>query len=150
MARSSRSSNASVACRLEWRPSRWQAWLLAPITFAACFSLLVCALPAVAAWPAALAAAGWGMCSLRRELRRPPRQLLFPGDDTPVRIDGEAVEDVQVHWRGPLAFMRWRDRQGRVQRLAWWPDTLPPPRRRELRLAAGPAGVSPRRAGMAP
>jgi toxin CptA len=43
--------------------------------------------------------------------------------------------DVQVQWRGPLAFLWWRDGKGRRQRLQGWPDNLAAAARRELRLA---------------
>ena len=51
-------------------------------------------------------------------------------------LDGEAIHDVAVQWRGPLAFLSWRGTEGRVHRLSWWPDTLAVGPRRELRLAA--------------
>jgi toxin CptA len=55
-----------------------------------------------------------------------------------------------LQWRGPLAFLRWRDSDGRMHRLAWWPDVLPVAARRELRLAAlDGAGAVPA-ASMAP
>jgi toxin CptA len=62
--------------------------------------------------------------------------VVISDDGTAVSVDGARVEDFTVHWRGPLAFARWRDGQGGVHRLAWWPDTLPASARRELRLAA--------------
>jgi toxin CptA len=52
-------------------------------------------------------------------------------------LDGQPLDKAEVQWRGPLAFLVWWDRQGRPQRLSWWPDTLPAASRRELRLAAG-------------
>jgi toxin CptA len=54
----------------------------------------------------------------------------------PATLDGQPIDNVRLQWRGPLAFLFWRDRQGRPQRLSWWPDTLPAASRRELRLAA--------------
>jgi toxin CptA len=88
--------------------------------------------------------------SIRQQRRKPVRQLVFPGGDSPVQIDGVAVESVVVQWRGPLAFVTWRESSGGRQRLSWWPDTLPPERRRELRLAAGREDASRSRPGMAP
>ena len=46
-----------------------------------------------------------------------------------------ALSAVNVRWRGPLATLEGRDPAGKLRRLAWWPDTLPPPARRALRLA---------------
>lgn len=43
-------------------------------------------------------------------------------------VDGLPVDALDLHWRGPLAFLRYRDATGRRQRLAWWPDTLRVPR----------------------
>ena len=91
--------------------------------------------PAALAWPLGLTALAWGLWSVRRERRRPVRSLLLPAEG-PVRVDGHAVEDFALDWRGPFAFLRWRDAQGRIQRHALWPDTLSPAARRELRLAA--------------
>jgi plasmid maintenance system antidote protein VapI len=65
-------------------------------------------------------------------------------------LDGVPVEQVEVQWRGPLAFVSWKGRDGRRQRLSWWPDTLPPARRRELRLAANATDTAPHRSAMAP
>ena len=59
-------------------------------------------------------------------------------------LDGVPLADAALAWRGPLAFLRWRDAAGRRGRLAWWPDTLPPAERRVLKL------WSPDGPGMAP
>ncbi len=114
------------------------------------FAVLVSEMPRSAAWPVALAASAYGGWLFRREQRRPPRTFVFPGDDAPVLLDGEAVDEVTVLWRGPLAFVRWRDADGSAHRLGWWPDTLPPARRRELRLATPPPLAAPDAASMAP
>ncbi|KGO97621.1 hypothetical protein N791_09275, partial [Lysobacter defluvii IMMIB APB-9 = DSM 18482] len=60
------------------------------------------------------------------------------------------VAAVAVEWRGPLAFLRWRDAAGRVHRRTWWPDVLRPRDRRRLRLAAGNESASPVVASVAP
>jgi toxin CptA len=101
------------------------------------------------AWPSALMAAGYGTWLARRESRRPTHQLVWPIDGTPL-LDGLALQDAQVQWRGPLAFLRWRDGKGHPQHLAWWPDTLPPRSRRELRLAAASSAGTRPAASMAP
>ena len=98
-------------------------------------------MPRGAAWLLALAASTYGGWLLRREQRKPPRMFVFPGDDGPVLLDGEAVDGVTVQWRGPLAFVRWRDADGGAHRLVWWPDTLPRERRRERDGSAGAVGA---------
>ena len=125
-----------------------QRGLLALLVVGAVLALLNCGLPAMAAFPAAMAVVVRGAWLLRRERRRPPRRVeLAPGV---ARVDGAGVDMLEVAWRGPLAFMRWRDAAGRVQRLAWWPDVLPAPDRRRLRLVAGAESVSPVAASVAP
>lgn len=82
----------------------------------------------------------------RRELRRPVRRLVVPHSAAPARVDDADMEALEVHWRGPLAVLAWRDPRGRRHRLHAWPDTLRRPARRELRLALaarGPARVPP-------
>jgi toxin CptA len=149
MSRSHRLSRPSVSCRLEWRPSRWLQGALAVLGLLAVWSVLLSEMPRWAAWPVAVGVLAYSLAAIGRERRRPARHLVFPGGDGPVRIDGVAVEGVVVQWRGPLVFVRWRE-PGGGQRLSWWPDTLPPERRRELRLAAGLEDASRRRPGMAP
>ena len=58
-------------------------------------------------------------------------------------IDGVPVDGLRIAWRGALAFARWSSPTGAVERLVWWPDTLPADRRRELRMAM-PVETSPR------
>jgi toxin CptA len=142
--------SSMVDGRLEWRPSCWPLAVLAALTMLAPFAVLVSEMPRGAAWPLALAASVYGGWLFRREHLKPPRMFVFPGDDGPVLLDGEAVDEVTVRWRGPLAFVRWRDSDGRAHRLGWWPDTLPPARRRELRLAAPAPVAAPDAASMAP
>lgn len=110
------------------------------------FSLLASELPRWLGWPLAPVVVLAGVRAARAELRKPQRQLVWPGLEAPVSIDGQAIAEAVVEWRGPLAFLRWREPDGRMRRLGWWPDTLPAAARRELRLAAtGPrASRSPR------
>ena len=66
-----------------------------------------------------------------------------------VLVDGVAVAQPRLQWRGPLAVLSWRDAGGHSRYRSWWPDTLPPARRRELRLAADnliPARATPQMA----
>ena len=150
MPHSGRWSNASAPCRLEWRPSRWLAGALAALATLAAFSVFASGMPRIAAWPLVLASLGWGVRQAWMELRQPRREWVFPGGEAPILLDGLPVEAVQVEWRGPPAFVRWRGPEGRIRRLAWWPDTLPAARRRELRLAAGQGEASRSRRAMAP
>ena len=158
MPNSMRSSAASASCppieafggRLEWRPSRWPLAVLAALTLLAPFAVLVSEMPRAAAWPLALAALLHGLWSIRQERRRPRCVFVFAGDGAPVLLDGAVIDGVTVRWRGSLAFVRWRGEDGRVHRRSWWPDTLPPARRRELRLAAPAQAAAPDAASMAP
>ncbi len=122
--------------------------LLALGAFAA-ISVVISEMPRSFAWPLALVAAGYGTWLARRESHRPPHQLVWPIDGSPL-LDGLALHDAHLHWRGPLAFLRWRDGEGHLQHLAWWPDTLPPRSRRELRLAAASSVGTRPAASMAP
>lgn len=106
-------------------------------------------MPRLLAWPLAVGAAGHAAWLACRELRRPGCALVWPMDGEPM-IDGHVLQQAQLHWRGPLAFLQWRDDQGRRHHLAWWPDTLSPRARRELRLAAASCASTRPRASMAP
>lgn len=129
------SSNGFVPCRIEWRPSRWLAGGLVLLAALAPAALWASELPAGAAGLLGLAALVHGLRLADREWRRPGRSLLFTADGRLLVDDIEAA-DMQLQWRGPLAFMSFHDPAGLRLRLAWWPDTLPSARRRELRLAA--------------
>lgn len=91
------------------------------------------------AWPLALPLAamslGQGAWLARRERQRPARSLVIPVNDAVATIDGEPMADLQLQWRGPLAFLQWRAPDGRLHRLQGWPDNLDATARRELRLA---------------
>jgi hypothetical protein len=150
MAHSHRLSSGSVNCRLEWRPSRWLIGALLCLAVLAAFSVLASEMPRRAAWPLALAALAWGAWRAWRHAHLPPQGFVFPGNELAAMWDGQPIQDAQLQWRGPLAFLSWSDRSGQRQRLAWWPDTLPPARRRELRLAVGNGDAAPRRPGVAP
>lgn len=135
MPTSQRSSRASAPCHLEWRPSRLLAGALALLGVLAALALIGSEIPLPLSMPFALLAVGEGLRLARRECRQPMRLLVIGGDGA-ATLDGQAITGLSVEWRGPLAFMRFRDVDGRPCRLAWWPDTLPAPSRRELRLAA--------------
>ncbi|MFC3715363.1 hypothetical protein ACFONC_04265 [Luteimonas soli] len=97
------------------------------------------------AWPLALAAMAHGAWLAWREARAVRGELVIPGADGRASIDGRAVDGLSVRWRGPIAFVQWRDGDGHCHRHVFFPDTLPAARRRELRLAA-PAPAPARRA----
>ena len=143
MSKSHRLSSASATCRLEWRPSKLiVAWLIL-LAVLSPVSLLSSALPRWLAWPLAFAAALWALRGVFRYLRH-PRHVLRVAVDGSWEIDGAAVEGGKVRWRGPLAFVAWRDGAGRSHALSFWPDTLAKAARRELRLATpNTASVSP-------
>ncbi|UNK49639.1 hypothetical protein MNR01_00915 [Lysobacter sp. S4-A87] len=149
MPTSQRSSRASAPCLLEWRPSRLLAAALALLGVLAALALIGSELPPPLSLPLALLAAGEGLRLARRERLRPTRLVVIGGDGT-AKVDGQAITALCVEWRGPLAFMRFRDVDGRSHRLAWWPDTLPAARRRELRLAAPVKAAAQKASSMAP
>ena len=149
MTHSIRSSNVSAPCRLDWRPSRCVIVAIGVIGLLGAFAIFGSEMPRLFAWPLALGAASHAAWLVLREWRRPRCELVWPMDAEPI-IDGHVLQQAQLHWRGPLAFLRWRDDEGRLHHLAWWPDTLPPRARRELRLAAASCAGTRPRASMAP
>lgn len=102
-------------------------------------SLLLSRLPAALAWPAALAAVVAGAAQARRELSRSPGVLLWSGAQAHVRLGSNHAQvvwqKVALRWQGPLAVVSGIDPQGHRRHLVWWPDTLSPQARRQLRLA---------------
>ena len=150
MSKSRRWSTVSAPCRLEWRPSGLLAAALLTLGLLAAASLLASEAPRFAAWPSALAASAYGGWLARRELRRPARGLTIPMADSPATLDDAPMADFHMQWRGPLAFVQWRDAQGRRRRMQFWPDTLSAPARRELRLAMIARASAPPTGSMAP
>jgi len=102
------------------------------------------ALPAAAQWPLGLLAAAVAAGQGWWHARRPPLAIVIPHGDAPARVDDQVIEALTLHDRGPLLQLGWRV-QGRRRACLFWPDTLPGPRRRELRLAmqARPISRSP-------
>ena len=147
MTRSTRHwSTTSAPCRLELGPSRLLAAALILLGALGAFAVLLSEMPALAAWPVALASMGQGVWAARRELRRAVCRIVVPHSPLPATLDGTDMASLEVHWRGPLATLAWREAGGRRRRLHGWPDTLRRPARRELRLALaarGPVGASP-------
>ena len=167
------SSPGSAPCRLElqWRPSRWLLAALLILSLLAPLSVLGSELPRALAWPLALGAAGAGLAAAWREAGRAPRHLRLaataPGADAGPHagrdtldghwtlddrdtLDDRELARFELAWRGPLAFAHLVYRDGRHERLVWWPDTLPAQRRRELRLAAAARHASRHARPMAP
>jgi len=133
MAKSRPWSTASAPCRLEWQSSRILAGALLTLGVLAAAAVLACELPWLLSLPIAAVAVLYGAWLARRELRRATLEMVIPSGTA--TIDGVPVSDLQVHWRGSLAFLRWRDAAGRRQRRQCCPDNLGPAARRELRLA---------------
>jgi len=151
MPNSPRWSNGSVNCRLEWRPSRLLQALLILLGLLGAMSVLASEMPGLFAWPLAVASLGYGAWRARREGRLERLAFWFPGNGRPPTVDGRPMLDAHLQWRGPLAFLRWRAcAGGRWRHAAWWPDTLPAPQRRELRLAAGDGDAGRHRRDRAP
>ncbi|WP_460457435.1 hypothetical protein [Arenimonas alkanexedens] len=92
-------------------------------------------LPPATQLPAACLALAAGLRLARREAGRAPCTLLWAGGDAPVRLGDQQLIAPRLHLRGPLAVLSGRDQCGRLQRFCWWPDTLSPGLRRQLRLA---------------
>ena len=135
MSKSRRSSIISAPCRLEWRPSRQVGaalWLLAML---APSCLLASDLPRAWVWPLAVIAGMIGIRNARRYRQQPISRLVIPAGRGAPTCDGERIERLLVHLRGPLAFLRWRDGDGRNRRVVFAQDTLTAPARRELKLA---------------
>ncbi len=150
MSRSHSSWNGSASCRLEWRPSMLQEAMLCLLGLLAVVAILGSALEPPFSVPLSLLVAGYTGRSARSGRRRPPRQLVIPAGESPATLDGLVLERLHVQWRGPLAFLAWQDASGQRGDLVWWPDTLDARQRRELRLAADNAVVSPAVATVAP
>jgi len=135
MPNSPRLSTSSVNCRLEWRPSRQERAALLLLALLGAFSLLNCDLPTSLAWPAAGIAVVLGGWSLRQSGKRPPREFLIAPDLNACRLNGTPLSHLDLRWRGPLLFVRWKHlTQRRWQHAVFWPDTLPAAKRRELKL----------------
>jgi len=142
MPNSPHSSTPSPGCRLEWRPSHQEQAALLLLTVLGTFSLLNCDLPALLAWPAAGIAVAWGILCLRQNGKRPLLEFLIASDIKACRLNGQLLSQLDLRWRGPLLFVRWKyPARHRWHHTVFWPDTLPAVKRRELRLAA-PAAQS--------
>lgn len=140
MPRSHNSCSASTPCRVDWRPSPLALACLLLLALGAAVALLMSDFPRIVAWPLAIAALARGAWLARREQRKLPAQLAWPGNG-PALLDGQPLQQPSLHLRGPCVFLHWREGR-RLRALVWWPDTLDQAQRRELRLAAGGADTS--------
>ncbi|QNP40937.1 hypothetical protein [Lysobacter solisilvae (ex Woo and Kim 2020)] len=128
-------SNASAPCRLEWGASRLFAASLLVLGVLAAMAVIGSDLPSLLSCPLALVAILHGVVLARREVHGGVRNVLIPHGDGETSIDGRAAGGLELHWRGPLGFLRWLDDRGRWHLLAGCPDNLDADARRELRLA---------------
>ena len=135
MSKSQRLSRRSVTFQCDWRPSRLLAGALLGLVLLAPMAVLASDLSGWQTWPLALFAGGWGLLDARRYWQRRIRHVSISGGNAPAVCDDEPLLDLQLHVRGPLVFLHWRNRAGCTQRLVWAPDTLSDSQRRELRLA---------------
>ena len=108
------SSPGSAPCRLEWHPSRWQ--IAAHVLFALLMPWVATAsaLPGAAQWPLGLAAGAGTAWQGWRHARRRPRAFVIPAGDAPAQLDGQPVDALALHDRGPLLQLSWRQ-HGRRQ-----------------------------------
>lgn len=150
MPNSQRLSHGSETCRLEWRPSRTFAALQMGLGLLGACSVLASEMPRAAAWLIAAAAIVYAVLLSDRHLRLESVPVVWNGRTGTATIDGVETGEASLQWRGPIAFLHWRDGARRRRCLAFWAHILDPKARRELRLAAGPAAASRRESSMAP
>lgn len=133
-------SNASLPCRIEWRPSRWAVFGTVLIGVLAAVAVMLSALPEPTRLLSALALLVFALWRAWRESRRRHWLLHWPGlDRSAVCVINEretAVTICAVQLRGPLAGVSLNDGSLRSTHYLWWPDTLDAASRRALRLMA--------------
>jgi toxin CptA len=121
---------------------------LLALTLLAMLALASSDLPLGAVGIASAAALLYGARLAHGEWRQERLQLHWSPPATELRVlFGGRSETWRVgcwHLRGPLAALLAFDERGRRRRLLWWPDTLPAPARRRLRLASVRRSRSPR------
>jgi toxin CptA len=138
-----------VPCRFELRPSRWLIGAMLLLSVCAPLAVLVSAMPRWLAWPLAVFGIASGLRLAWREYTLPVLGVVLSADGA-AAVDGVPVEGFRVDWRGMLAFVDWRDADGRLRRRSLWPDTLSSAMRRELRLAVRKRGDGQTPPSMAP
>src|SRR3546814_17355461 len=101
-------------------------------------------MPRIAAWPLALSALAHGGWLAWREARAARGELVIAGEGGRASVDGRAVDDLSVRWRGPTAFVEWRDGDGCRRRHVFFPHPPPPARRLYLQTADPSLLTTPR------
>jgi len=142
-------SSASAPCRLEWRPSPGLAAALRLMGALAAFAVVASECPGPLAAVLVPGILLWAATQARREESRPGCHLVIPAGEGSATVAGDPIEELDVQWRGPAAFLTWRDGGGIRQRLAFLPDQLDSGQRRELRLAMGARVPAPSPRSMA-
>lgn len=117
---------------VHWRPSRYVAGALCAFGVLGALGAWASDLPRDLAVMLGVAASTLGVLGARRETRRPPRVLGIEPAGVGT-LDGLRLASLDIHWRGPIAFLVARDDAGRMHRLAFWPDVLDAEGRRALR-----------------
>ncbi len=112
-------------------------------------AVLASGVPAPYRWPTALLATALAAGQGWRHARQPGCRIVIMPADAIVTVDADPVDDLALHDRGWLLQLQWRA-QGRRHARLFWPDTLPPPARRELRLAVRGYCISRSRPAVAP
>ena len=134
-------SSESSSYLIDWRPSRLLCSALVCLGVLAAISFWLSALPLPSKTPLALLALGHGLWLAWREAHRPIFSLCVAADGARlVMIFSDRSQHLSaptVLVRGPLACVSGRGEDGRTRWLLWWPDTLPAPSRRALRLTSG-------------
>ncbi len=134
------SSNASLHCRLEWRPSRWRSAALLTLGVLAIASLWMSALPWWEFSVVSVLLLAYLFVLIRNDTQRAPVQLVWSGGAAPVMVIRANQEEeftfFALHARGGLVVLTLKDGNGHNPRWVFWPDTLDAAGRRALRLAA--------------
>ena len=139
------SSNASLHCRLEWRPSRWLLVGFPLLAVLAMVSIWLSSLPMWACVAVSVSIVAYATVRFRQEMRREPVGIAWVGGDAPIVVEHGALEQggrseefrfVALNFRAGLVVLCVADEHGRRSRWVWWPDTLGARGRRALRLAA--------------
>lgn len=125
-------------CRLAWRPSSGLFVCLCALALAAIVSPWWSNLPSSACSGLDAIVVVYAAWRLWREHARAPFTLTWDSAQACWQVEGTSgshrLRHVDASLRGPLAVLTLADDAGTVRRVAWWPDTLPAPDRRALRL----------------
>lgn len=139
-----RSSESSLPCRIDWQPSRWLVGALCALALLSALSVVLSGLAAELKPMVAGIAVMTGLGLARREALRPRFSLQWSGTGLLLRDDkgrSQVLHAPVLREQGPLLHIEARTEAGRRWSRTWWPDTLSPVGRRQVRLASS---VSPR------